>query len=58
MKNYKHSIKSNKAMKIALVTAAAIILAPVTFNSVTTLTNNVNVVAAATSTGFERPTND
>jgi hypothetical protein len=36
MKNYKHSVKSNNAMKLAAVASAAIMMAPVALNSVST----------------------
>mgnify|MGYP004468949677 CR=1 FL=1 len=53
MKNYKHSVKSNNAMKLAAVASAAIMMAPVALNSVSTFaatTPTAAQVAADTKT--------
>jgi hypothetical protein len=42
MKNYKHSVKSNNAMKLAAVASAAIMMAPVALNSVSTFADSTN----------------
>ena len=46
MKNYKHSVKSNNAMKLAAVASAAIMMAPVALNTVSTFAATGAQIAA------------
>ena len=57
MKNYKHSVKSNNAMKLAAVASAAIMMAPVALNSVTSFAGTGNTATAYTQYNNEFDSN-